>query len=266
MTEEFDWFHPEDIPFLIDALNKTNGNPVLVGGQSLTFWIDYYSIPIPHITTPYLTQDADILGSVGDAQVVANLLGGKVKIADISDNTPNTAIVIYNAQDGRKLLIDFMGGLVGLDNDEINKTAVTLKYKDIGVINILHPRLVLKSRIANLEVLPSKRNGNGVSQARLAVEVCKKFITEYVKSLPTADQENYLMTKARWLAKLAKSPSGLFVYKNWGIDVLEAAPISLISHEAFLKLDWPKQLGWVANKRKPKKLQITKNISRLNHP
>lgn len=258
LTETFDWFHPEDIPFLIDALNKTTGNPVLVGGQSLTFWIDFYDIPIPHIKTPYLTQDADILGSVGDAKVVADLLGGEVKIADLSDNTANTAVVIYKTQDGRKLLIDFMGCLVGLENDEINKTAVTMQYKDIGVINILHPRLVLKSRIANLEVLPSKRNGNGVSQARLAVEVCKKFITEYVKTLPTEDQEGYLMGKARWLAKLAKSSSGLYVFKNWGIDVLDAAPISLISHEAFLKLDWPKQLGWVVDKRKPKKPQPQK--------
>lgn len=258
LTEEFDWFHPEDIPFLIKALNKTKGNPVLVGGQSLTFWIDYYSIPIPNINTAYLTQDADILGSVGDAQVVANLLGGEVRIADLSDNTPNTAIVIYRAVDGRKLLIDFMGCLVGLENDEIKLTAVSMQYKDIGIINILHPRLVLKSRIANLEALPSKRNGNGVSQAKLAVEVCKKFITEYVKTLPKENQEDYLMAKARWLAKLAKSPSGLYVYKNYGIDVLEAAPISLITHEAFLKLDWPKQLGWVKDKRKPKKPQITK--------
>lgn len=258
LTEEFDWFHPEDIPFLINALNRTEGNPVLVGGQSLTFWVDYYSIPIPHIKTPYLTQDADILGSVGDAKIIASLLGGEVKIADISDNTPNTAIVIYKAEDGRRLLIDFMGCLIGLDNNEINRTAVSLNYKGIGIINILHPRLVLKSRIANLEALPSKRNGNGISQAKLAVEVCKKFITEYVKGLPTEEQENYLMEKSRWLAKQAKSPSGLYVYKNWGIDVLDAAPINLITHEVFLKLDWPKQLSWVEIKRKPKKAQTPK--------
>jgi hypothetical protein len=47
---------------------KHPGPAILVGGQSLTFWVDYFKIPVPKGDTPYLTQDADVLATKHDAR------------------------------------------------------------------------------------------------------------------------------------------------------------------------------------------------------
>jgi hypothetical protein len=59
----YDWFQPSDLPEFFHALQKATQPAILVGGQSLTFWVDYYKIPVPQSDTPYLTQDADVLAT-----------------------------------------------------------------------------------------------------------------------------------------------------------------------------------------------------------
>ena len=61
MATGFDWLCPDDLPIFFKALQKTPTPAILVGGQSLTFWIDRFDITIPPSDTPYLTQDADVL-------------------------------------------------------------------------------------------------------------------------------------------------------------------------------------------------------------
>ena len=251
--EQFDWFRPEDLPFLFKALSQSKSPTVLVGGQSLTFWVDYYQIDIPDTESPYLTQDADIFGTALDAIIVCKALGGHLEIPDASDSTANTALITFNTSDGRSLLIDFMGRLIGLNEKEIISTSIKLTDEEFGEINVLNPKLVLCSRLANLKALPSKRDGNGVAQARVAIDVCKQYFIEESLALDEDKQEDYLMNSARWLAKLAQSAKALYVFKNWGIDVLTAAPIELIKHTKFHSLDWPKQVEWVTEKRKPNK-------------
>src|ERR1035438_1025137 len=109
MATGFDWFCPDDLPIFFKALQKTPTPAILVGGQSLTFWIDLFDITIPPIETPYLTMDADVLATKHDAKIVADELHGTLKIATMDDNTPNTAIVTYQTPDGRSLFVDFMG-------------------------------------------------------------------------------------------------------------------------------------------------------------
>lgn len=87
---------------------KTTQPAILVGGQSLTFWADYFKIPVPKSNTPYLTQDADVLATRHDARIVAAELHGTLNIPKPGDHTPNTAIVTYKTPDGRTLFVDFM--------------------------------------------------------------------------------------------------------------------------------------------------------------
>jgi len=72
----YDWFQPSDLPALFQALQKASRPAILVGGQSLTFWVDYFNIPVPKGKTPYLTQDADVLATKHDARIFATELHG----------------------------------------------------------------------------------------------------------------------------------------------------------------------------------------------
>lgn len=254
MLTGYDWFQPDDLPNLFSALQKSPQPAVLVGGQSLTFWVDYFNIPIPVTGTPYLTQDADVLATKHDARIVATELGGTLNIPDLDDHTPNTAIVTYQTPDGRKLFVDFMGRLIGLSNTEIRKTAVELEHPKYGLIRILHPALVLKSRIANLYYLKTKRDTNGVEQARLAVLALKAFFVNYVSlGLAGKEPDRYLIGRVQWLKELALSDAGIFVFAHWGVDVIEAAPVELIRNPEFHSVNWPQILRWIRTKQERNK-------------
>lgn len=256
MVSGYDWFQPSDLPRFFLALQKTTQPAILVGGQSLTFWVDYFKTPVPKSDTPYLTQDADVLATKHDARIVAAELQGTLSIADMDDHTPNTAIVTYKTPDGRTLFVDFMGTLIGLKNEEVRKLAVELEHPTYGFIRILHPTLVLKSRIVNLHRLTSKRDTNGIEQARLAVLVAKAFFENYVSSgLAGGNPDRYLLNRVTWLGKLALSDEGIFVFTHWGIDVMKAAPLEFITNKKFHAEHWPRLDARVRLKRDRKKDQ-----------
>lgn len=259
MVAGYDWFQPSDLPKFFRALQKAAQPAVLVGGQSLTFWVDFFKIPIPKSDTPYLTQDADVLATKHDARIVAAELNGTLSIPAPDDHTPNTAIVTYKTSDGRTLFVDFMGTLIGLTNEEIRKTAVEFEHPDYGIIRVLHPTLVLKSRISNLYHLQGKRDTNGIEQARLAVMVVKAFL-EYYVALGMAGEfpDRYLIDRVAWLEKLAMSDAGMFVFTQWGIDALEAAPVSLIANEKFHAEHWPRLVERIRAKRNRRSVKMDK--------
>lgn len=250
MTAGFDWFRPDDLPFFFKALRQSPKQAVLVGGQSLTFWVDFFGIPIPETETPALTQDADVFASRHDAAVVAEALSGHIEVPSSDDHTPNTAIVTYQTPDGRTLNVDFMGVLIGLNAEDIRKTAVVLEHPNYGEVSVLHPTLVLKSRCANLHRLKSKRDANGIEQARLAVQVMHRFFEWYVQSGYAApDPERYLLDRVQWLKGVALSDDGVFVFAEWGIDVMDAAPYHLIKSLDFHTKQKLRIAHWVAKKR-----------------
>lgn len=250
MSAGFDWFQPGDLSVFFRALRKSAHPAVLVGGQSLTFWIDYFNIPVPEIDTPYLTQDADVLATKHDALIIAKELHGTCAIADMGDATPNTAIVTYTTPDGRKLFVDFMGTLIGLRNEEIRKTAIELDHSEYGLIRVLHPTLVLKSRIVNLHRLAQKRNANGVEQARLAVSVVKAFLEYYVgNGMAGPNPDKYLIDRIMWLHDLALIDAGKFVYAEWGIDVMQAAPMDRVQNQDFHTRHKPRMMADILTKR-----------------
>lgn len=250
--EGFDWFQPEDLPVLFKALRQVNPPAILVGGQSLTFWVDFFELPIPQTSTPFLTQDADILGSKLDAQVIAkHLKNGKAKTPQTDDHTPSTGMITYDAN-GRKLLIDVMGTLCGLENDEIKETAITLNIAQYGDVSILHPRLVLISRISNLKVLQSKRDKNGITQAKLAIEMYKSFMIWFSTQLSSnSEYQAFLLSKAEELKHISLSDASVYVYQNYGINILDSFPIGLVENQKFLEIQWPNINKWFLEKAKP---------------
>lgn len=143
-----------------------------------------------------------------------------------------------------------MGTLIGLTNEEIRKTAVEFEHPEYGFIRILHPTLVLKSRIVNLHRLQSKRDTNGIEQARLAVLTAKAFFENYIAlGLAGTNPDRYLVDRVKWLGKLALSEAGIYAFAQWGIDVMEAAPRNLITNKKFHAEHWPRLDSRIRAKR-----------------
>jgi hypothetical protein len=53
--DHYDWFTPADLTRVIDAIHALPDwrSVVLVGGQSLTAWVEYYKIKLPAFEGPY---------------------------------------------------------------------------------------------------------------------------------------------------------------------------------------------------------------------
>lgn len=65
----------EDVAHMLGAMPP---QMVLVGGQALAFWMDYYRVR-PGAGAE-ITSDGDVLGTLEDARLLARRLGGKLRV------------------------------------------------------------------------------------------------------------------------------------------------------------------------------------------
>jgi len=56
-----------------------------------------------------------------------------------------------------------------------------------------------------------------------------------------------------WLGKLALSDAGIYVFAQWGIDVMKAAPTSRIANKKFHAEHWPRLEARILVKRDQKR-------------
>jgi hypothetical protein len=217
---------------------------VLVGGQALNAWIERYKIRVLEFDGPYLTQDADFLGTKAEAEVIARHLQGRAILAHLDDQTINTALVEFTGEKGQRLLIDMLAGVLGMTNEVAQAFAVPIQLYDWEPVRVLHPLLVLESRCANLEILSSKRTGNGIAQARAACLVAQAYVQD---GLSTPDRRREALKAARRISALAMKRSGIYVWKRWGIDVLDA--IDAREMPGQFSRSWQHELGKVERKR-----------------
>ncbi|GFE84892.1 hypothetical protein GCM10011487_68920 [Steroidobacter agaridevorans] len=244
--DDFGWFTPADLRQVILAIHQLEDwkKVILVGGQSLTAWVEYYKIELPVFEGPYLTADADFLGTKAEAKVIASYLRGKAQIPKIDDHTPNTAIIEFTGEEGTKLLIDMLVGVLGVSTEDAAKLAVSVVLYDWQPVQILHPLLVLESRCANLERLPHKRENNGITQARVACLVVAKYLDDCVT---TPARRKECLRAAKRIAALAKSSAGVYVWREWGIDVLDTVDPSKMPGQ--FPRSWEHEIAKVMRKR-----------------
>lgn len=85
--------------------------------------------------------------------------------------------------------------------------------------------------------------------------VVKAFFHNYVASgFAGKNSDRYLIDRVVWLEKLALSDTGMFVFAQWGIDVMGAAPIEIITNKKFHAEHWPRLEARIRSKRDLKKM------------
>ena len=93
--------------------------------------------------------------------------------------TPSAAVVV-GMLDGRKIEIDFMATVLGVDDKSIADNVVTLAGRNTASgdalrIMLLHPLDCLRSRLANINTL-RREDEQSLRQGRLAVALLKLFL------------------------------------------------------------------------------------------
>lgn len=192
-----------------------------MGGQSLVGWCRLLGVPAPAPRgTPYLTQDLDLLCTRTDAEWLAQQLGWELHQPTIDDATPQTGKLVSRPSATRGLLvIDCLSSILGPELEHVQKMAVPISYNGYR-LNLLHPLLCLHSRVANLFHLSSKRDGNGVAQAIVAVRIVRAYLEQQAADPKVPKQ--VMMRAIRRILRISSSPEGIFCFIHYGVNPLHA--------------------------------------------
>ena len=262
----FDWFTRPEIRRVLVGLAKADiDSVILIGGQSISFWALYYGIAIPKTDTPALTQDLDFKGSSKQARSLATSIHASIKTPTLDDATASTAFIVWEPpQPGksapRRLIIDFLGSVLGVRDKDVVDLAVKVQIEDMPPIMVMHPLPCMQSRFANLAILSGKRDGNGIAQAKLSVEIVKKFISTDAAMLGHAAVSR-AMTR---VIEACTTPSGIYVFHEFNIDGMAAINLALLPDgHPFLTLAYPKLLSKLEAKRE---IDTARRAGRVHEP
>lgn len=227
---------PELVARVLESASK---DLVLVGGQALAFWMDYFDVPPPTMTEPAITRDVDFFtpdpANTAPLRAFANAIHGRPDIRDIRALSPLIGSAVANAGDGRLYIVDLLHDVVGVDREQVDAKAVPVEIAG-ALIRVMHPLDVLQSRSANLHQLAEKQNDQGRLQLRLAIEVARAFLSDQMKD--TAEWDDYA-DLVHDLGNLARSDAARKNAARHGLHVADALPAWLIDLEVFRDRQWP---------------------------
>lgn len=209
---------PEDAKSLVAQTRSESA--VLIGGQAVSFWCDYYGI---QPNKPALTRDIDYLATIAEAKRVSARLKipHRIKTASLDDHTPNSAVIFVELQGyPEPILIDYLATIIGVESDAIRKSAVIVEFEN-EPLRVLHPLHLLQSKIWNLYHLENKRDAEGIEQARLAIQI----VAAYVENENMAQRG--LLNAIEAIGKFAATTPARFCLDNFGLNCLQAIPQSV---------------------------------------
>jgi hypothetical protein len=219
---------------------------LLVGGQALAFWADYFRVKRPADLDSGVTADADFIGDSALARRLGKELGWTTWIPGLDDTTPQTGKVTRRLRNGTVKQVDFLSGVAGLTTKDLARRALEMEVPGIGVLRLIHPIDVLDSRIQNLHLLPGKRTPAGIAQAMLAVGVARACIRREIAEVG----ERAGLRLLERVAEIAADIAAVRVFLLYGVDPLLAVPLEdFRTTSALHKVRWPQILTGVTEQR-----------------
>jgi len=226
---------PIDENLLRRLLSVVGDDAILVGGQSLAVWAHFFGIEPKGVLAPFVTADADFLGDRAVARAIAEKLGGRLFVPTADDHVAvSAAVVTFPTKDGGYVRADFLASVAGMDTQKIRDRATPVEAWGSGIL-VMHPVDCLQSRLANLRLLPEKRNAVGVAQAKLAIRILRATIERYLKE----GHGRFALELAERVGDLARTKEVASVQKEYGIDPLKAIPLQAMPGE-FKEKQWPR--------------------------
>ena len=249
------------------------GEAILIGGQALNFWAEYYSIKDPSFNAyaPFISEDIDFLGGMDTAIAMQEAWHGKILIPDMDTHTPAIAKVNFKLKDERQVSVDFLDIMLGADTYHVKKEAPFTEIPDSQkTFKVLHPAHCLASRLINTYgILKRRSHPYGIHEAKrteLAIKVLYHYTCELFKKQDKSfHKDAYKLIE--YTADLAAEDSAKQAYYLDKIDVLDAIPKepALGMTKNFLNKRYPQIKDNVTRKRQ-RYIQLRQRIDNIKTP
>ncbi len=150
-----------DVVALLAHLGDVAERVVLVGGQAVNVWSEFYVAQGRGdelvADAPFVSKDIDFCASRATVQLfAARLPRGRAKLASLDDATPHVGLVRFIDEAGDERQIDFLGAPFGMDAKSIEDASVPLDVLDAQGrptghrFRVMHPIDCLESRVHNV--------------------------------------------------------------------------------------------------------------------
>ena len=219
-----------------EILFRCGTEALLVGGQALAIWAEYYEVEPVGELSGKVTLDADFIGTRQVAEKLRAALGWHIFLPTMDDASSHTAKVSITLPNGGVKQVDFLNGIVGLDTARVQSRAAELELVSGTRIRILNPLDVMESRLRNLDILPSKRNALGVAQAELAIVVVGRFFDGLLES---GEPARIILDAVKRVGQIALDARLSRVVFDYALNPLACVPWQRIDSESFRSRRWP---------------------------
>ena len=246
---------PENLRDAFAKLQTAGFDAVVVGGQAVNLWACRYCDRAPNLNTylPFSSEDLDFYGGKVEAVTCQSVLGGEIILNQDFDPSPNAGIVLADYQD-RRLRIDFLASVYGLNDAEITGTALTFSGIEqlAGIqLKVLHPVLCLEGKLRSLRGLPQS-NRQDLKHANILILCVREFLIDLVLETPARPG---LKLIERILSSALRE-DGLSAWSRHGIEIEAAIPTEQLQQledpkwQNFYQIRWPQALEQVDAKRR----------------
>lgn len=180
---------------VLEILNEVDfEEAILVGGQAVLMYASVF-----HLGNKIelgISGDVDLIGKATAAQALAaRLKDSKITLASFDSNTINTAVIAIDLNEDEFVQIDFLSHISGVDSSRLEKRVqeIEVQFSEESdenkplVIKIINPLDLLTSKLHNYVTIESKRDAQGLAQARLAIEIAHR----YLQDLAHSDQDSF---------------------------------------------------------------------------
>lgn len=176
-----DHLRPDEVLQIIDFM--AGCDPIVVGGQSVNIWAELYAARNLSLGElgPFTSKDVDFFRNKAAAEALADRLeDGTIFLPTLADMaTPSAAVVVGNLN-GRRLQVDFMSTVLGVDDDAILKNFVAIEGSigdKVVSLFLMHPLDCVRSRLANVNTL-RRHDDHSLRQAAASLSVLDAFIQD----------------------------------------------------------------------------------------
>ncbi len=137
--------------------------------------------------SPLTSKDIDFLHNLdAERALEAALRDGKLRLPAFDDNTPEAAVVTGYLGD-KKVTVDFLGSVLGVDTDQVRRRSITISdpEKQAVSITLMHPLDCIRSRLSNINTL-GRVDEHSLVQAQASLIILECYIG---RELAAADSE-----------------------------------------------------------------------------